>query len=322
MAVTSATKTTDFSGFLPVEISTPIFERAARQSVVQQLARQIPLGMNGKAVPVITGRPAAGWVDEGAAKPATKGTRALKTMTPKKLACIVVNSAEVVRSDPAGYVSGMKNELAEAFAIAFDYASLHNLGGDGTGSGPFATYLDQATKVQEIGGTTQANGGVFIDLKEAMTDIVSDTDATGRRYRLTGWAIDSVLEPVFWGQVDTTGRPIWTDLPQDAVNGFLGTGVGNLLGRKAFIGEGVATPNLTTVVGYGGDWSQAAWGVVGGITYDVSDQATVTINGSLVSLWENNLIAIRAEAEYGFLVNDVDAFTKLTNIGNVPITST
>lgn len=322
MAITAATKLSDFSGFLPAEISAPIFERAARQSVVQQLARQVPLGINGKAVPVVTGRPAAGWVDEGAAKPATKGTRTLKTMSPKKLACIVVNSMEVVRADPAGYVTGMKNELAEAFAIAFDYASLHNLGGDGTGSGPFSTYLDQATKVQEIGGTSQGNGGVFVDLKEAMADIVTDTDASGRRYRLTGWAIDAVLEPVFWGQVDTTGRPIWTDLPQDAVNGFLGTGVGNLLGRKAFIGEGVATPNLTAVVGYAGDWSQAAWGVVGGINYAVSDQATVTINGSLVSLWENNLVAIRAEAEYGFLVNDVDAFSKLTNIGNSPVTST
>lgn len=322
MAITAPGKLSDFSGFLPAEISSPIFERAARMSVVQQLARKVPLGINGKSVPVITGRPSAGWVDEGAAKPATKGTRTLKTMTPKKLAAIVVNSMEVVRADPGGYVAGMKEELAEAFAIAFDYASLHNLGGDGTGTGPFTTYVDQATKVQEIGATTQANGGVFVDLKEAMADIVTDTDGTGRRYRLTGWAIDAVLEPVFWGQVDTTGRPIWTDLPQDATNGFLGTGVGNLLGRKAFIGEGVATPNLTSVVGYAGDWTQAAWGVVGGISYAVSDQATVTINGSLVSLWENNLVAIRAEAEYGFLVNDVDAFSKLTNIGNSPVTST
>lgn len=322
MAITAPTKTTDFSGFLPAEISAPIFERAARQSVVMQLARQVRLGFNGVSVSVVTGRPAANWVAEGVAKPATKGTRALKTMAPKKLAAIVVDSMETVRADPGGYVSGMRNELAEAFAIAFDYASLHNLGGDGTGTGPFSTYIDQTTKVQEIGGTTQANGGVFIDLKEAMTDIVSDVDPTGRRFRLTGWAIDSVLEPVFWGQVDTTGRPIWVDIPQDQASGFLGEGVGNLLGRKAYIGEGVATPNLTSVVGYGGDWSQAAWGVVGtGIEYSISDQATVTINGALVSLWENNLVAIRAEAEYGFLVNDVDGFTKLTNIGNVPITS-
>ena len=42
-------------------------------------------------------------------------------------------------------------------------------------------------------------------------------------------------------------------------------------------------------------------------------QATVTINSELVSLWENNLVAIRAEAEYGFLMNQANAFVKLTN---------
>jgi hypothetical protein len=40
----------------------------------------------------------------------------------------------------------------------------------------------------------------------------------------------------------------------------------------------------------------------------VSTEAAVTINGSLVSLFERNLVAILAEAEYGFVVNDVEAF--------------
>src|SRR5690242_9254443 len=100
MAITAATKTSDFSGFLPAEISAPIFEKAARISSIQSLARQVPLGPNGKSVPVTTGRMAAGWVDEGAAKPASKGTMELKTLTPKKIAAIAVVSAEVVRANP------------------------------------------------------------------------------------------------------------------------------------------------------------------------------------------------------------------------------
>ena len=39
----------------------------------------------------------------------------------------------------------------------------------------------------------------------------------------------------------------------------------------------------------------------------------MTINGTLTSLWENNLVGVRAEAEYGFLVNDTTAFVKLAN---------
>lgn len=311
MAITAARKTTDFSGFLPAEIASPIFERAARQSVVQQLVPQIPLGANGKSVPVFTGRPVANWVDEGAQKPASQGSMTLKTMTPKKLAAIVVNSAEVVRANPGGYITALREQLAEAFAIAFDYAALHDLGGDGTGTGPFSTFIDQTTKSVELGSTSQANGGVYVDLVEAVDELISDDDASGRRYRATGFAFDTFVETRFRRSVDTTGRPIWTDIDENSQAPGLSTR-GSIMGRPSFLGEGVSNPTHT-IAGYVGDWTQARWGVVGGISYDVSDQSTVTINGSLVSLWENNLVAIRAEAEYGFLVNDTDAFVQLRN---------
>jgi hypothetical protein len=44
----------------------------------------------------------------------------------------------------------------------------------------------------------------------------------------------------------------------------------------------------------------------------VSTEATVTLGGNLVSLYENNLVAILAEAEYGFLCNDPQAFVRYT----------
>lgn len=310
MAISAATKTSDFSGFLPAPIAEAIFERAARSSVVQQLVQRVPLGGNGVSVPVVTGRPGAGWVDEGAQKPASAGTMTLKTMTPKKLASILVVSAEVVRANPGGYINVMRGSLAEAFAVAFDNAALHDLGPDGTGTGPFATFVDQSTKSVEFGGHAQADGGIYRDLVEALNELVSDTDATGRRYRLTGWALDDQVEPRLLGAVDTSGRPIFVDLPTDDFSGAIAR-PGRLLQRPSFMGEGVAVAD--DILGYAGDWSQAAWGAIGGISYDVSTEATVTINGSLTSLWENNLVAIRAEAEYGFLLNDPDAFVRLHN---------
>lgn len=320
MAITAATLQSDFSGFLPAHLAQPIFERAARQSVVQRLVRQIPLGITGESIPFVNGRPAVAWVDEAAAKPASSGSLALKSMVPKKMAAILVVSAEVVRANPGNYISIMRESLAESFAVAFDRAALHDEGPDGTAAGgPFATYVDQATKTEEIGTTNQAGGGVYQDLNLALGKIVASKDASGRARRLTGWALDPVLEPVMRGAVDSTGRPIWVDLPVDAESGALNGGT--LLGRNGFMGEGVATIEQTAVVGYGGDWSQAAWGVVGGISFDVSTEAAVTINGSLVSLWQNNLLAIRAEAEYGFVLADAGAFVKLTNVGNSPVTS-
>lgn len=298
MAITAATKTSDFSGFLTREQSEAIFERAAQQSVVQKLARRVPLGINGQSIPVVTGKVSAGWVAEGAQKPASQGSIALKTMDPKKLAAIAVVSAEVVRANPGGYMDLLRPQIAEAFAVAFDAAALH-----GTAS-PFSTNLDTGSSTQEFTGTTPAFTAVYDDINAGLATLVN-----AGKYP-NGFAWDRRMEPVLNGAKDTAGMPIFNERTLTEAAGPLRQG--RMLGYDAFFGNGVyaATPKI---YGYLGDWSQVAWGAVGGISYKVSTEATVTINGTLVSLFENNLVAILAEAEYGFLVNDVASFVKYTN---------
>lgn len=320
MAINDPTKTSDFSGFLDPVRAAPIFERAAQLSVVQRLAPQVQLGLGGTSIPVVTGRPQAGWVAEGAQKPTSAGTMTLKTMTPQKLAAILVVSAEVVRANPGNYVNLMRERLATEFALSFDRAALHDEGPDGSaGAGPFSTYIDQTTKSVAIGTAAQADGGTYGDLVSALGQVVGQVDATGNRYQFSGWALDDVIEPVLLTSTDTTGRPLWIDVPFAETTAAARPG--RILGRTAFMGAGVGTSNLTDVVGYGGDFQQCAWGVIGGISFDVSTEATVTINSTLTSLWENNLVAIRAEAEFGWVVNDTNAFVKLTNTDNSPVTS-
>lgn len=305
MAITAATTTSQFAGFLKPDQAAAYFDQAKKASSVQQLARQVPLGINGAEVPVVTSKPTAGWVAEGAKKPATQGSLALKTITPKKVAAIAVVSAEVVRANPGNYINILRDDIAEAFAVAFDAAALH-----GTNT-PFGQYVDQTTKAVEIGTTTKANGGVYGDVVAGLKLLVDD----GKR--LNGFAFDRKIEPTFLGAVDNNGRPLFVETPlEDTVSAVT---PGRLIGRPAFLGDQIGTavvtgsPNTGGIVGYGGDWSQVVWGVVGGISYDVSTQATVTINDELVSLWEHNLVAIRAEAEYGLLINDTAAFVKYTD---------
>jgi HK97 family phage major capsid protein len=310
MAITAPTKTSDFSGFLKPELSAPIFNQAAKVSVVQSLVQQVPLGINGNDIPVVTGKMSAGWVAEGAQKPASKGSIGLKTISPKKIAAIAVVSAEVVRANPGNYMSLLRPQIAEAFAVAFDLAALYNLGPDGTGTGPFATYLAQTTKSVALGGTSTSTANTHTRVVDGLRALVSD----GKR--LTGFALDEVVEPDFLSALDTTGRPLYVDTPL-ADTTQAAARPGRLIGRPSYMRDGIAqpvpeAPETAYTVAWGGDWSQAAWGVVGGISYDVSTQATVTINGSLVSLWEHNLVAIRSEAEYGFLVNDPEAFVEYT----------
>jgi HK97 family phage major capsid protein len=295
MAVDNPTKLSDFSGFLTREQAAPIFEKAARSSVVQQLVREVPLSINGTSVPVVTGKLSAGWVAEGAQKPASSGSLALKNMDPKKIATVAIVSAEVVRANPGNYMNLVREQVGEAFARAFDSAALH-----GTSS-PFSTNLDQTTKSIALGATAVANGGVHKDIVDGLGLLVND----GKR--LNGFALDEIVEPILLSAVDANGRPIYIDTPLSETTAAVRPG--RLIGRNSFLVNEIAAGG---VVGYAGDWSQAAWGVVGGISYKVSTEATVTIDGQLVSLFENNLVAILAEAEYGWLVNDPESFVKIT----------
>lgn len=318
MAITAPKKTTDsdLAQFIRPDESAAIFEQAARVSVVQSLVQQVPLGASGQSFPVVTGKMSAGWVSEGGQKPASQGSLGIKSMKPEKIAAIAVVSAEVVRANPGNYINLIRPQIAEAFAVAFDYAALYDRGPTGVaGGGPFLTSISQTTKSVALGlanangGSAQAAGGVHQDFVNVLSLLVN----AGKR--LTGYALDEVVEPTLLSSVDTTGNPLFSQEPfTDTV--AQAARRGRLLGRPSAMAEGVKEPTPGTVatsytVGFGGDFSQAAWGVVGGISYDVSTQTAVTINGVLTSLWENNLVAIRAEAEYGFLVNDPESFVAL-----------
>lgn len=298
MAINAATMTGDFAGYLKPDQAAPYFAQARQNSIVQALAREVPLGANGVEVPIVTSKATAGWVAEGGQKPASNGALGLKTLTPKKIAAIAVVSAEVVRANPGNYIQLFKDDVAEAMALAFDAAVLH-----GTNS-PFGAgqNLDATTKAVEL-TSNSATHTMYDDVVAALSLLVA-----GKK-KLTGFAFDSIEEPRFLGGKDASGRPLFLDAP------YADTALtsGRIIGRKSIMADGIATADGTSVVGYAGDWSQIVWGRVGGITYDVSTEATVTINGVLTSLWEHNLVAIRAETEFGALINDTGSFVKFTN---------
>lgn len=306
MAITAPQLVSGWSDWLTPAQAAPIFERAARVSVVQRLAEKHPLGLTGTNIPIFTGGVEAGWVAEGAKKPATQISHAVKNMTPKKIAAIAVVSMELARLNPVALMAKLKLKMGEAIALAFDKAALYDQGPDGTaGAGPFATYIAQTTKSVELGTASVANGGVRADFISGMGLLANDDKD------LTGFALDSRLEHRLLGAVDTTGQPIWrelevTDVPLTEIQGAARRST--LLARPSWMSKGIYSGTAADVYAVGGDWTQVIWGSIGGVSYSMTDQASVTINGSLVSLWENNLIAVRCEAEFGFLVNDPESF--------------
>ena len=71
-------------------------------------------------------------------------------------------------------------------------------------------------------------------------------------------------------------------------------------------------PGTPAIVGIAGDWSQAMYGTVNGVEVAVSDTATLTSGNTTINLWQQNMIAVRAEIEVGFRA-DTACFNLLTN---------
>jgi HK97 family phage major capsid protein len=293
----TAAKLTDsmFSGFLEPTLAQDYFAEVEKTSIVQQIARKIPLGPSGVRIPHWDGDVTARWVGETEQKPVTKGGLSKQDVVPFKIASIFAASSEVVRANPANYLNTMRSKIAEAIALAFDAAVLHGI------DSPFGADLADTTK--EVALAPNA----YLALNEGLGLLLAD----GKKW--TGTLLDNKAEPILNGSIDNAGRPLFIEATYDQSSGPFRSG--RVMGRPTFVSDHVANANI---LGFQGDWQQVIWGQIGGISYDVSDQATLDLstNGDgsgIVSLWQQNMIAIRVEAEFGVLVNDPEAFVKLVD---------
>lgn len=294
--------TDDFSGFLKPEQAAPIFEEMTKRSLVQPLAKKIEMGPTGVSIPFWDGDVQAHWVDEAGKKPLAKGGFDQFTVSPKKIAVIFAMSSEVVRANPLNYINVMREKVGEAFAVAFDAAVMH-----GTNT-PFGAYLDQTSKAVALD-----NPNAYGATNNALSLLVND----GKKF--TGGLLDNITEPIINSALDNNGRPLFIEPTYTETNSL--TRQGRILARPITIAEGVKGPEDDAAAGYFGDFSQILWGQVGGISYDVSDQATLDLSeaqdgSGLTSLWQHNLVAVRAEAEFAALVRDPEAFVKVNTTSN------
>lgn len=306
----TVSKTSDsmFSGYLNPELSEDYFAIMEKTSIIQQIARKIPLGPTGVRVPHWTGNVTANWVGEAAQKPVTKGDMTKQDIVPRKIATIFAASAEVVRANPQNYLNTMRTKVAEAIAVAFDAAVLN-----GT-STPFGAYVAQTSKSISLADPLGAGKGVAdgSNAYQALNGGLKLLLDAGKKWN--GTLFDTTSEPILNAAVDTAQRPLFLEATYGDINAPFRSG--RVLGRPTFISDNVVS---STTIGYMGDWNQIVWGQIGGLSFDVSDQATLDLSSAqdgsgIVSLWQNNLVAVRVEAEFGVLVNDKDAFVKLTNV--------
>ena len=113
---------------------------------------------------------------------------------------------------------------------------------------------------------------------------------------------------------DNDGRPLF-------INNVSEGAVPVVLGAKTVLSKGAYVAGSPNTVGVAGDWSQAMFGTVEGVQIAVTDSATITGTANnqayTINLWQQNMVAVRAEIELGFRA-DTSCFNLLT--GAIPTT--
>ncbi|MER5843693.1 phage major capsid protein [Streptomyces prasinus] len=312
MVATAPLKLSDVNAsLLPRTLTAPIFEKSVEQSAVMALARRAPLAIDATtSVPIPMDVPTADWVGQAAKKPLSTSSVGVKQMTAKKLAVLIPVAEEVVMTNAGGLWTQLQTDLPTAFARAFDHAAIHGKTMKGA-AGPFDDYLAETTNAVALGTTAQGQGGIWADLVKGMEQVI-DSD-----WDYTGTVADHRLKPKLLLATDTTGRPILVDTTTPGTNmAAAGTLIGEPLAYSRSVSGKQRRQSASTdsgLRGIGGDWSQAAFGVGMDITVRISKEATyVDEDGGVHSAFQENLVLLLAEAFYGLVIGDTDAFVKFT----------
>ena len=271
---------------LPNDVSAEIIQKTQEGSAVMQLARQIALPGRGLQIPVITGDPEAAWVNETAAKPVSNPGLSKKIMQAYKLAVIVPFSKEFMRDIPALY-DALVQRLPLALAAKFDSTVFF---GAAPGNN-FDTFA--ACTAQSISGTATYTGLV-----------AADTDIATHGGIANGYVISPQGKGILLSALDENKRPLF-------INSVAEGAIPMILGSRALVRKAAYKAGTPNVVGVVGDWTQAMYGTVEGVEITVSEEATLMSGNTTIYLFQQNMFAVRAEIEVGF-VADTTVFNKLT----------
>jgi HK97 family phage major capsid protein len=235
------------------------------------------------SVPSQTGGGTYGWVGQGAPKPVTKLQFGTITITITKCAGIIVITEELARNSSPSAEAIIQKDMINGIAQFLDLQLIDPTVAPVAGVSP-GSLTNGVTPITSA-GTTPAN---------ARTDVIAMLNAlTAANIPITGavlimseanaLALSAALNPL--------GQPLWPNLALSGGTGPLGVNV--ITSQTAGANIVMVSPGCVL---YADD---------GGVTIDVSREASVQMDSApdnpalattvLTSLWQNNLVGLRAE---------------------------
>src|SRR5690554_5952078 len=285
------------TGEIPTETAELVLKEFLTSSVVAQLVKYEAMTKPVKEFTYLAEGPGAYWVDEGERIQTSKATWLTARMEAKKLGVIIPVSKEFLRYTVTDFFTQMRPAIAEAFYIKFDQAAL--FGNDS----PYAAGVSVWENIEASGNEIElgTRDNLYLDLNDLLA-LVEDGDndpngfTTTRRFRKD-----------LRGAVDSNNLPIFNDARGGVTAQALGLPISFADGRSWDYDKA----QLIT-----GDWDYARYGVLQGIEYSISEDATLTTivdgEGNPINLFERDMFALRATMHVAFMTLKEDAFAALT----------
>ena len=285
------------TGEIPAEEGTLVLKEFMANSVVAQLAKPEPMNKPKKTFPYLAEGPGAYWVGETERIQTSKATWLAATMETKKLGVILPVSKEFLRYSVSEFFIQMRVAIAEAFYTKFDQAALFGV------DSPYASGVSVWERITDSGNKIEQGSGdnLYLDLN-ALLALVEDGDndpngfTTTRRFRKD-----------LRGAIDDRNLPIFNETTGGATSTALGLPIGYASGKSWDYEKAL----LLTA-----DWDYARYGILQGIEYAISEEATLTtlIDGdeNPINLFERDMFALRTTMHIGFMTLKEGAFAALT----------
>lgn len=280
--------------------------KAIRTGVLARLAPSDPeIKVGSTDHFTFTTTPKAELVGEGDNKSSNDGTPTKKTAKTYKVQITYRFSQDLMWADEdyqTGVVEALVERVGVAISRALDLIAIHGINPKtGEISASVADYFDKpGNGVSRV----VATGDVQADLETA----ASDLQEAG--YIATGIALD----PVFAGQLarkkDGENRPLYPELGLgfgfDSFQGLSAAASDTVSGRQELESSEVSIQAIL------GDWRAFKWGVARELPLETIEYGDPDGAGDLK---RTNEIAIRAEAVFGFVIFDGNAFSIISEHG-------
>lgn len=283
------------TGVIPQEAGNLILKDTVTNSAVMQLAKGEEMTKPKKTFTYLAKGIGAYWVSETERIQTSKPEWLTAEMEAKKLGVIIPLSKEYLRWTAKDFFNEVKPLVSEAFHQKFDAAALFGV------NSPYGQYAQGIFNgAQTEGNIIQLTDDLYADTNDLMAMIEeNEFDPNGM---LTTRSFKSKMR----GAVDGNKQPIFN-------------GTNDILGLPISYAKGEAF-DKTKAASLMGDWDYARYGVLQGIEYAVSEDATLTTmtaddaSGQPVSLFERDMFALRATMHVAYMNLKPDAFGALTPV--------